>query len=858
MLEQKKNHAPNHRIHETENVSPLFDSALPESLLFEGIQNKSTSSPRIYIGQEAKLSPYIIQLSREEASQTEDPDPIVALEANLLQSADLFAEDSDDMEEESLEVTLDSLHEQLREFDIQPKKVVPQTLNSFHEPALPSEAPLSVHVPESFIEETLPKHVETHITPVATSTITTPSKRKKKKKVRKPLKISFSVLTFQTKALASFVVLSLLVVGPIHAMQGFGALPNIEQKTTELSKGALSSISSAADAISSADFTTAETNFSQAESAFSDAENTIGEVSDGITLLVNIIPQTNRTFDSVTNLITAGKSLSESARLFAKAADEIQVQNDAALTDKFLILDTYFAQIAPQLAIAEQALARVDSSIVPTEYQSDIQELQKKTPAILKSVQEFNTYSAIIQEILGAEMDKRYLITFQNNTELRATGGFVGSYAQIDLSKGAIKEMNIPGGGSYDIQGQLRDFVEAPEPLQLINPRWEFQDANWFPDFRLSARKMIDFYDAAGGPTVDGLIAINASVLPELLTVLGPIDMPAYERTLHSDNILFEMQKIVENEYSEYAAEYEQDSPSPKQFIGDITPIIVERIGELDMQSLLRIADILIDNLSQSEIQFFFTDNDLQANIEDLGWAGKQLPSSLDYLQVINTNIGGGKTDGIIDQDIHLQIEIQEDGSLINTVQITKTHRGLRSALFEGQNNVDYIRLYVPQGSLLLEANGFEIPPEELFQESSVPLYADEDLDFIMSDKTKHQISGTDIWNENGKTVFGNWVQTKPGETEELTFTYQLPFTLDLGNSNTILDQIKYKIGLRQLETYSLLVQKQSGVKKRETNVQVILPSGKVVVWSSHDQGENILLDNSHNETMHFLIETLK
>ena len=186
----------------------------------------------------------------------------------------------------------------------------------------------------------------------------------------------------------------------------------------------------------------------------------------------------------------------------------------------------------------------------------------------------------------------------------------------------------------------------------------------------------------------------------------------------------------------------------------------------------------------------FMTDNELQSDIETLGWSGSLKQTDGDYLMVVNTNLGGGKTDTVIKQDIEVDVEIAENGSITNTVTITKEHMGLSSALFEGANNVDYIRLYVPQGSELLSASGFEIPDSDLFKTSDIELEADEDMLLWTSDFALDLNSGTDIWTEQGKTVFGNWIQTKPGEIETITFTYQLPFTFEQ-TSETILEMAK-------------------------------------------------------------------
>ena len=96
---------------------------------------------------------------------------------------------------------------------------------------------------------------------------------------------------------------------------------------------------------------------------------------------------------------------------------------------------------------------------------------------------EIVSLSSALDSVFGDKQLKRYLIVFQNNNEIRPTGGFMGSFALVDIQKGKILNIDIPGGGTYDLKGQMKKEVEPPLPLQLSNNRWEFQDANWFPDF---------------------------------------------------------------------------------------------------------------------------------------------------------------------------------------------------------------------------------------------------------------------------------------------------------------------------------------------------------------------------------------
>ncbi|MBU4453191.1 DUF4012 domain-containing protein, partial [Patescibacteria group bacterium] len=434
----------------------------------------------------------------------------------------------------------------------------------------------------------------------------------------------------------------------------------------------------------------------------------------------------------------------------------------------------------------------------------------------------------------GNQEKMRYLLVFQNNTELRATGGFIGSFAQIDVLDGEITNIDIPGGGSYDVQGQLSEFVAPPQPLSLLNDRWEFHDANWFPDFPSSAQKLIWFYQKAGGPTVDGVIAINATLMPQLLEITGPIAMPEYGRTITSENFLFETQKIVEYEYASYQDDGDREQDAPKQFIGDLAPKVLEILKQADPETLLKVIDLLSASLTQKDVLMYMEDNQLQSDIETLNWSGSLKNTQGDYLMVVDSNLGGGKTDTVIKQGVNLDVEIQEDGSIINTVTITKEHTGMSSALFEGVNNVDYVRLYVPEGSEFIQANGFEIPDESLFEQADTPLSSDTDMLLWTANFAKDPISQTDIWDEQGKTVFGNWIQTKPGETEVATFTYKLPWKFEQTN-DSIFQKAKSYIGLKNLNEYSIFIQKQPGVVTRTTTIRVFNATNQKVIWTSQN-----------------------
>ena len=842
-------------------VSLLYDDALPVSLKHRGISESMRPGMRLSTSESAPVSPYIIELSRKDQKsipQESKEDRIAKLARELAEANDFDQiEVSTESLVTSLELSKDELVDQLRE----PERIVNKIeITSAPKTILEASNVAEIEITSADIWSVIDgKDEEAPIQEeilVAIEEVPTVDHDSHKIISSETLIERFGRIHLllpkaaRHRAMAAFLVISFILVMPLHAMQGIISSTSVESEITRISSKAITEIESAASSAQAQKFETASLDFERAAESFESAEQSLQDMHLAATALVNIIPQTDNTYETVQGLVKAGGSLSKAAALISTAINELSNADSYDLVTKLELLTTYINSALPEVASANKELGNVNLKYIPSEYLDKIALLLETTPSLETSMNEFLQFSGTLQVLLGGDQKMRYLLAFQNNTELRATGGFIGSFAQVDMLNGEIGEIDIPKGGTYDMQGQFDEYIAPPEPLTLLNSRWELQDANWFPDFPSSAQKMLGFYESAGGPTLDGVIAINATLMPKLLEITGPIEMPDYDRTITAENFLFETQKIVEYEYIEYEDDSEREEDAPKQFIGDLAPKILERLSEAKPEELLQVLDLLASSLTQKDMIIFMSDNELQSDIETLGWSGSLKQTDGDYLMVVNTNLGGGKTDTVIKQDIQVDVEINDNGSIINTVTITKEHTGLSSAIFEGANNVDYIRLYVPEGSELLNASGFEIPDSDLFKTSDIALEADQDMLLWTSDFALDLNSGTDIWSEQGKTVFGNWIQTKPGETEIATFTYQLPFTFEQ-SGDTVLEMAKAYLGLKQLNEYSLLLQKQPGVETRETSINIFGPSNHNIIWSSQNElttsGVNV-----SNELDHF------
>jgi len=213
------------------------------------------------------------------------------------------------------------------------------------------------------------------------------------------------------------------------------------------------------------------------------------------------------------------------------------------------------------------------------------------------------------------------------------------------------------------------------------------------------------------------------------------------------------------------------------------------------------------------------------------GWSGRIIPTENDYISVINTNINGFKTDAVIEEKIEHKAEIQEDGSITDIVTITRRHTGGNSE-YEWFNkvNADYMRVYVPLGSTLLEVNGqtreTNEPPLDY---DMLGFKRDEDVQKEENNMTIDPKSGTRIYEESGKTVFANWTYVSPQETMTITYKYMLPFKL-----------FRVSVGdEQQVDSYSLLAQKQSGSLGSAFVSRVEYPDSFELKWNSSEDAEN-------------------
>jgi hypothetical protein len=176
---------------------------------------------------------------------------------------------------------------------------------------------------------------------------------------------------------------------------------------------------------------------------------------------------------------------------------------------------------------------------------------------------------------------------------------------------------------------------------------------------------------------------------------------------------------------------------------------------------------------------------------------------------------------------------------------LERKHTGQKGALFNGVRNVDFVRVYVPHGSHLIDADGFQTPDPKLFGIPEPDWSSDPLVTASEATMTVDSRSGVRTFEETNKTVFGGWLQTDPGETSLATLVYRLPpNTVRFSQSASELsDAFAQAIGAEPTGelslSYSLLVQKQPGAQPARFTSRLDLPRGYVPIWQTPSRQED-------------------
>src|SRR3989344_4651908 len=492
----------------------------------------------------------------------------------------------------------------------------------------------------------------------------------------KPVKKNFDKIKLpKLSGVWVFVAVTSLLGLTLFGHYGF----SLQKKIVAEGNSAVANLENAGENIKNMDFVSASGDFARAYQEFSKASDNLNFMGAGISSLLSDLPGASK-LKSAKNLIEAGKLMADAGQAMSSAMGEIAKTNliltpvappAGGATGSNISIGEISSSLKKALILSDKnlqkakgLLADIDNSSIPEDKKESFEEFKSKLPVFEKLIRDSVGYSEFLEDFIGTKGTRKYLILFQNPSELRPTGGFPGTYGVVSFKDGKLQGLKVDD--VYNLDGQLKELIVPPLQLQHITPNWGMRDANWFVDFPTSARKISTFFKKEAGFEVDGVITFSPKIVANILEVVGPVEMPEYDLILDSDNLFPALQEEVE---------YKGDRKQTKQGIVEIAPILLEKLHLAEPEKWLEVFNLLVSSMEEKDILMYFRDLNLQSFSVDKGFSGQVKNTDSDYLMVTFSNVKGSKTDLVTDSSLKVQT-VFETGDVKHKVSITRTHNG--------------------------------------------------------------------------------------------------------------------------------------------------------------------------------------
>lgn len=284
-----------------------------------------------------------------------------------------------------------------------------------------------------------------------------------------------------------------------------------------------------------------------------------------------------------------------------------------------------------------------------------------------------------ILEIISQDQ-QQIIVLLQNDEELRATGGFMGSYLKISLNQGNITNFYIED--IYQPQGQISAFKEAPPGAREYLSGGEglkLTDANWQPDFPTSAQEILTLFSLGGETNIDHLIAINSSVLEAVFQEIGPIYLPEFDTTVTAQNFT-QLARADRNEFF-------PGSQQKTIFLNAVLDQLKFKLSQLSWSQKLNLLKLLTEQLQQKNILFYSQNQDLESIFQTHHWAGQLAPLTDNYLYLVESNVGINKANRHVYRQVIYDLDQQ---------QLTIEYHNQNPTGSDQLDYINYLRLILP------------------------------------------------------------------------------------------------------------------------------------------------------------------
>lgn len=462
---------------------------------------------------------------------------------------------------------------------------------------------------------------------------------------------------------------------------------------------------------------------SKAQHEFTAAKATFGQLNDGLKSLPGIstlIPVYGARLSAALNLAPLAIDLSQAGiagcnilnTLITRFHDPVSSQGNGITVADVTHMDQEVQQIKTAL---HQAIDKANQ-IQPSDLQFDpridkvFATFRQEIPTLQMWLDNAEKLIPVLPSLLGVGTPANYLIEVLDSTELRPAGGFIGNYGIATFSGGRLIATHINDvdllDGPFRLAGNRIPYPSTYKWFSnyLAGPSWSFRDSNLDADFPTAARNgELNYIREGGKGPLQGVIAITPALIERALIITGPIKVPEYSETVTSRNLIDRIHyyQLGPGHGSDLVPSPDGHSSLRKRFTELLAEHFLARVRQLPASSSAEFLQLMVNSVRSKDLQIYFNAAAAENVLQDSHLnAAIQAPGG-DGLFVVDANVGANKANNLMTYALDDQVTIDAKGNAIHhtTINYVWTTRG---ELYNGSPLYqDYVRIYVPPGSLL-------------------------------------------------------------------------------------------------------------------------------------------------------------
>lgn len=426
-----------------------------------------------------------------------------------------------------------------------------------------------------------------------------------------------------------------------------------------------------------------------------------------------------------------------------------------------------------------------------------------------------------VPDLLGSKKPVTYLVVFQNEKEMRASGGLLTAYGLLTVDKGKVVG-DIDTHDMWDLQydiwayiGTLHHNIYGQKVLMERGcgaSELRAQDSGIYSDLQVSTDMFLDYYDSLAKAlpkkykAYDNVILLNTFFASDMVGVVEPLVTEDCD-VITAENLA----KVI------FA---NREDGERKSNIGNVAKAAEDEFSSISSDLLPEAAETLIKTVQAKNIAFSSKNKEMQKYFDDLGMTGRTVNDFKgDYFQLSEAQVCGLKANFYLYDTVTQNIKIADNGSVSNTVKIQwvneKVYDRKEEDIISATMKFSYrawLRIMTPQGTDYTFSDGLT--------KSSYAGYSPKEY---YDEVTKKQVSDNIIWFNHVRMT-----SAEPAKKYDLNVKYTLP------------SSVKYT----EADGYKLLLQKHPGKKDEKYTINVSYKGQAYKVEFALDRDKVVVFKN--------------